>query len=102
MAAFTSADPEDRKAFDAHWARIRGDAEVTVRTIVEGQRVLGHVASFWRGEDREVTYWVGREYWGRGVATAALRRLLVLEPTRPLLARVDLRALAKWEDRLGC
>ena len=29
-------------------------------------------------------YWIGREYWGRGVATAALRSLLEVIPERPL------------------
>jgi RimJ/RimL family protein N-acetyltransferase len=36
---------------------------------------------------REVTYWVGREDWGRGIATRALQEFLQLEATRPLYAR---------------
>ncbi len=35
----------------------------------------------------EVTYWLGREFWGRGLATQALKRLLQLVATRPILAR---------------
>lgn len=36
---------------------------------------------------REVSDWLGRDYWGRGIATAALRTFLEDELTRPLHAR---------------
>jgi RimJ/RimL family protein N-acetyltransferase len=36
---------------------------------------------------REVTYWIGRQDWGRGIATPALQEFLQLEDTRPLDAR---------------
>lgn len=89
MAAFTARDPSDRAAFDAHWARIRRDPQVTVRAVVDAQgEVLGHVGVFGPPEEREVTYWIGRAHWGRGVATAALRALLAATPDRPLHARV--------------
>ena len=39
---------------------------------------------------REVGYWVGRPFWGRGVATAALRLLLDELPDRPVIAHVAL------------
>jgi RimJ/RimL family protein N-acetyltransferase len=88
MAAFTAEDPSDRTHFEAHWARIRRDRSVMVRTIVgEGDEILGHVAVFGPTEEREVTYWIGREHWGRGAATAALRELLRIAPERPLHAR---------------
>ncbi|MGY0059703.1 GNAT family N-acetyltransferase [Streptomyces sp. LZ34] len=88
MAAFTAEDPSDRARFDAHWARIRQDPGVVLRTVVgEGGAVLGHAAVYGPPEEREVTYWIGREYWGRGAATAALRELLGAVPERPLHAR---------------
>jgi hypothetical protein len=34
MAAFTSKDPDDRAAFDAHWTKLLADPTVRVRTIV--------------------------------------------------------------------
>ncbi|WNF01316.1 GNAT family N-acetyltransferase [Streptomyces luomodiensis] len=89
MAAFTAKDPSDSAHFQAHWARIRKDPAVIARTIVGGSgEVVGHVAVFGPPEEREVTYWIGRQYWGRGAATAALRELLGVEPQRPLHARV--------------
>ncbi|MEU0688566.1 GNAT family N-acetyltransferase [Streptomyces uncialis] len=89
MAAFTSEDPSDRGRFDAHWARVRADRAVVLRSVVgpDGE-LLGHVAVYGPPEEREVTYWFGRECWGRGVATAALRALLAEVVHRPLYARV--------------
>jgi len=88
MAAFVSKDPEDRAAFDAHWARIRADDAVLIRTIVVDGGVAGHIASFDRDGDHEVTYWIGREFWGRGLATDALREFLEEDPARPIFGRV--------------
>jgi RimJ/RimL family protein N-acetyltransferase len=89
MAAFTSEDPTDRAAFAAKWARILGDDAGTARTIVCGGQVAGNLLSFvapWSGQ-REVSYWVGREYWGRGVATKALAAFVCGLAERPLYAR---------------
>jgi RimJ/RimL family protein N-acetyltransferase len=87
MAAFTAADPSDRAAFDAHWARILADPTTLNRTIVCDGEVAGHVACFEQEGQREVTYWLGRRHWGRGLATRALAALLELAPERPLYAR---------------
>jgi RimJ/RimL family protein N-acetyltransferase len=88
MAAFTAKDPSDSVRFQAHWTRIRQDPAVIVRTVVgDGGEIVGHASVFGPPEEREVTYWIGREYWGRGVATAALRELLGVAPERPLHAR---------------
>jgi RimJ/RimL family protein N-acetyltransferase len=87
MAAFTTKDPADRAAFDAHWRRIRGDANILNRTILVDGEVAGHVASFENFGEREVTYWLGKEFWGRGIATRALMAFLKQETTRPLHAR---------------
>jgi RimJ/RimL family protein N-acetyltransferase len=87
MAAFTAADPSDREAFAAHWARILADPSIVNRTIVCDGEVAGHVACFEQEGQREVTYWLGRRHWGRGLATRALAALLALVPERPLYAR---------------
>jgi RimJ/RimL family protein N-acetyltransferase len=87
MAAFTAKDPSDGKAFAAHWNRILADETIVIKTVLLDGRVAGHVSSFEQSGEREVTYWLGREYWGRGVATAALREFLRHDATRPLYAR---------------
>ncbi len=88
MAAFTSKDPSDRGAFFAHWKRIRSSSSVRIATVVVDGHVAGHVASFTMGPDREVTYWIDRALWGRGVATRALTEFVRGEAVRPLHARV--------------
>jgi RimJ/RimL family protein N-acetyltransferase len=86
MAAFTPGDPADRHAFDTQWARLRSCAR-PARTILADGDVVGSAAVYGEPGEREVTYWVDRAYWGRGVATAALRHLLAEVPERPLYAR---------------
>ena len=88
MAAFVSKDPSDRAAFDTHWERIRAHPSVAIRTILRDGRIAGHVASFEQEGTREVTYWIGRDHTGRGVATAALKAFLECDDTRPMHARV--------------
>ncbi|MET7455625.1 GNAT family N-acetyltransferase [Streptomyces sp. NPDC005574] len=85
MAAFTSEDPADRDAFDALWKRIRSNE--VARTILAAGDVVGSAAVYGAPGEREVTYWVDRAYWGRGVATAALHALLTEVAERPLYAR---------------
>lgn len=61
-----------------------------MRTILTGEGgVAGYVTVFPRGEDRELGYWLGRAFWGRGLATAAVREMLSLVRERPLVARVS-------------
>ncbi|MBK6012779.1 GNAT family N-acetyltransferase [Streptomyces sp. MBT53] len=88
MAAFTHKDPADRDAFDAHWRRIRAQAGVVNRTVLVDGDVVGSAAVYGEPGEREVTYWIDRAYWGKGIATAALRDLLAEVPERPLHARV--------------
>lgn len=87
MAAFVAEDPTDREAFMAHWARILGDASITTLTIVADGQVAGHIASFEQFGKPAVSYWLGRAFWGQGIATRALAELMRRIPTRPLYAR---------------
>jgi RimJ/RimL family protein N-acetyltransferase len=78
-----------RPAFDVHWARIRGDRHVVIRAIEVDGEVAGHVLS-WKRDDgvRLVGYWLGREFWGRGIASEALAAFLEVVRERPLQATV--------------
>ena len=100
MAAFPSRDHD---AFMTHWAKLRGEPSNIVRTIVCAGQVAGNIGS-WIAEDRRLTgYWIGREFWGRGVATAALAAFVVEIKDRPLHAFVakhnvgSIRVLEKCE-----
>ena len=78
--------PRDRAAFDAHWARIMADPDGLLRTVLVDGAVAGSVVSWTHEGHRNVGYWIGREFWGRGVATAALTAFLDVERHRPLYA----------------
>ena len=99
--AMSSASTRERDAFVAHWLSILSNPDVMARAIVCDGLLAGNLSSFDRLGKREVGYWLGREFWGRGIATAALRLYLDEETVRPLWARVapqnaaSLRVLAK-------
>jgi RimJ/RimL family protein N-acetyltransferase len=103
MAAFTAQNPADRVAFRAHWANLLADDTVVIRTVVVDGRVAGNVLMFPHAGQPEVGYWLGRPFWGRGIATRALDQFLRLVEVRPLFARVakdnagSLRVLQKCE-----
>ena len=87
MAAFTAENPADRDAFSAHWNKILGDGTATNKTILFAGQVVGHIASFERWGKPEVSYWIGKEYWGKGLATRALSEFLRQVKVRPVYAR---------------
>ncbi|RIK45984.1 MAG: N-acetyltransferase [Chloroflexi bacterium] len=85
MAAFPARNWE---AFVAHQQRIAADPQVIACTILLDGEVVGSIGGFTLEGKRMAGYWVGRAYWGRGIATAALSALLELDPTRPYYAYV--------------
>jgi RimJ/RimL family protein N-acetyltransferase len=85
MAAFPARD-KDR--FAAHWAKIRADDTLVVRTIVADGMVAGNIGSWPEDGQQFLGYWIGREHWGRGVATQALTLLVGEVSIRPLYAHV--------------
>ncbi|HEU5349905.1 MAG TPA: GNAT family N-acetyltransferase, partial [Ktedonobacterales bacterium] len=88
MAAFTSREPTNRDAFTAHWARIRADEGTINRAIIYNGQLAGNIACFRDFGEPEVGYWIGRAFWGKGIATKALAAFLRQLPERPLYAHV--------------
>ena len=89
MAAFTSKDPSNREAFTAHWNRIMADPTVIIKTILVSGEVVGSILSYEDEGKPEVSYWIGRQYWGKGIATRALAEFLLHgNRARPIHARV--------------
>ena len=85
MAAFPARDKDQ---FAAHWAKVRADDTLVVRTIVADGVVAGNIGSWPENGQQLLGYWVGREWWGRGVGTQALALLVDELSTRPLYAHV--------------
>lgn len=98
MAAFPV---RDRSAHEAHWAKILANDACIARTIVDGDLVVGNIGSFLVDGERNIGYWIGRRYWGRGYATAAVAEFVAEVGSRPLRAHVaehnvgSIRVLAK-------
>lgn len=85
MAAFPS---RDRESFMAYSAKIMADESVTFKAIVFDGQVAGSIVSWEMAGEREVGYWLGREFWGKGIATQALTEYVSIVKTRPLYAHV--------------
>ena len=94
MAAFTSQEPTDREAFDAHWERILADRTIPIQTILFEGQVAGSVLSYVAEGNARSAYWLGKDFWGKGIATRALAMYLEMIQERPLYARAA-------EDNLG-
>ena len=85
MAAFPA---RDRDQFAAHWAKLRADDTLVVRTIVADGLVAGNIGSWPDNGQQLLGYWLGRECWGRGIATRALAQFVDEVSIRPLYAHV--------------
>ena len=85
MAAFVS---RDRETFMSHWTKILRDESAIARTILQDGHVAGNVVSFEANGKPLVGYWIGKEFWGKGVATRALTEFLREVRTRPIYAHV--------------
>jgi RimJ/RimL family protein N-acetyltransferase len=103
MAAFTPEDPTNRAAFLVRWARLLADDTVVAKTIVFDGEVVGHILKFAQFGEPEVSFWIDREHWGLGLATAALQQFLDVVPSRPLYARaaVDNLGSLRVLDKCG-
>ena len=81
--------PRERTEFYRHWDRILADESVTERAILIDGTVAGRISSFITEGRLELGYWIGRELWGRGVASRAMGLFLSEECRRPLFAQVS-------------
>ena len=103
MAAFPAKDRED---FTAHWTKILANETIIKQTILVDGQVAGNIVCFTQFAERQVGYWLGKEYWGQGVATRALAAFLAQVRERPLYAHVakhntaSLRVLEKCGFRV--
>ena len=69
-------------------SNILGNDAARKRTILLDGEVVGNILGWEQAGDTLVGYWIGRAYWGNGVATRALTLFLTQVDTRPLHAHV--------------
>jgi RimJ/RimL family protein N-acetyltransferase len=85
MAAVPSRTYEE---FLTRWAKSAAAETTTVRTILFRGVVAGHIV-VWENEGKmTLGYWLGKEFWGKGIASWALFTFLPIVTTRPLYAHV--------------
>jgi RimJ/RimL family protein N-acetyltransferase len=88
LAAFTPKDPFDKAAYIEKWTKILADQAITNLTIFIDGKIAGSVAKYVMEGNAEITYWIDKKFWGKGIATTALKKLLEIERTRPIFGRV--------------
>ncbi len=95
QAVALSAYPsKDRGEFMRHWEGILKNKNVTTRAIVYKEKVAGHIICWKEKYEQRIGYWIGREFWRRGIASTAVADFLVLFKIRPLFAEVANHNLA--------
>ena len=74
--------------FHSHWRRVRSNENNILRTILFKGKVSGNIVSWEQDGKRQIGYWIGRKFWGKGIASQALAQFLVVVKARPLYAYV--------------
>lgn len=93
--AMAAMPGRDQETFTMHWqTRVLGDPSVIVQTVLHDGCVAGTVNSFVSNGRRLVGYFFGKPYWGKGIATLAVKEFLEIDTTRPLFAFVAKENLA--------
>jgi RimJ/RimL family protein N-acetyltransferase len=87
-ARMAMVESRDRPWLEDQWGKMLRDERAVLRTVEADGVVVGNVVSWEHEGEREVGYWIGREHWGRGVATAALAAFVAEVTDRPLFAHV--------------
>jgi RimJ/RimL family protein N-acetyltransferase len=90
--------PRTREVFEARMREVFADPNIFIRVIelspspTAAAQFVGSISVFQAPAEGETTprdnigYWLAREYWGKGLASEAVRTFLTLEPRRPLFA----------------
>ena len=88
LAAFTSKDRNDKTAYIEKYTKFLTDPTINTRTIKINDVIVGSIAKFIMENEAEITYWIDRDFWGKGIATTALNDFLKIEQIRPIYGRV--------------
>lgn len=88
LAAFTSKDPTDKTAYLQKYTKFLNDPTINMRTIIVDNIIAGSLAKFEMEGEAGITYWIDKKFWGKGIATKALKDFLTIENTRPIVGRV--------------
>ncbi|MFO0980108.1 MAG: GNAT family N-acetyltransferase [Planctomycetaceae bacterium] len=99
--AMAVTNPRSAEAFATHWDKVLQDSSTMPMVILSSEQIVGLVSSFYAEQRNSIGYWIHRDFWGRGIASQALRLLLQEVTVRPLYAqaatsnKASLRVLQK-------
>jgi ribosomal-protein-alanine N-acetyltransferase len=88
LAAFMPEDPTNKTTYINKYKKLLNDPTVNNQTILLDNIIVGSIAKFVMDDSAEITYWIDREFWGKGIATKALNEFLAIETIRPIFGRV--------------
>jgi len=88
LAAFTAENPADKAAYLKKYTPFLSDPTIRMSTMLLDGRVIGSIAKFEIEGQAEISYWIDKAYWGKGITTSALKDFLQLETARPIRGRV--------------
>ena len=88
MAAFTAKDPNDREAYLKKFEKLLLDDTITMKTILVDEQIAGSLFTWPMEGDMQITYWIGKPYWGKGIATRAVQLFLQTYLHRPIYGRI--------------
>ncbi len=88
LAAFTSKDSSDKEAYIKKWTKLLSDKTVNLKTILIENKIVGSISKYEIDGIAEITYWIDKAFWKKGIATRALTNFLKLEIKRPISGRV--------------
>lgn len=88
LAAFTSENPSDKKAYIAKWTKLLSNKKVNINTILLNDKIVGSITKYEMNGNAEITYWIEKKFWAKGIASNALEKFLKTEKKRPIYGRV--------------
>lgn len=88
IAAFNVEDPNDKDAYMNKWSKIITNPSVNMQTIIVDNDILGSVIHFDIMDETNVSYWIDKKHWGKGIASASLKAFLDTTDKKVLYARV--------------
>lgn len=88
LAAFTSKDATDKQAYLNKYSKFINDPTINMQTVIVDGRIVGSISKFELEGRSEITYWFDKNYWGKGIGSATLKKFLTIENSRPIYGRV--------------
>ena len=102
LAAFTSKDPSDKAAYLQKYSKLVNDPAINMQTILVGEIIVGSISKFELEGRAEITYWIDKQFWGKGIGSKALALFLNNETTRPIYGRVAFDNIGSQKVLTNC